>query len=85
MVFIAAGFDRIAAAKSVPEPVETTRGLRNMILSLKPSEVGISPSKEYPNVWGIVMEIGFPSGLVTLVAMADGTTSLYQNRGQIFS
>lgn len=34
-----------------------------------------------PNVWGILMETGYPQAVVTLVSLADGTTSLYFSHG----
>ncbi|MFZ5821277.1 MAG: hypothetical protein ACOYYJ_15380 [Chloroflexota bacterium] len=37
------------------EPAEVYNGLRNQILNLKPSDAGIEPSSEMPNVWGILM------------------------------
>jgi hypothetical protein len=63
------------------EPVEIYNGLRSQILSLEPSDAGIEPSGEMPNVWGILMETGYPQAIVTLVSLADGTTSLYFSNG----
>jgi hypothetical protein len=56
-------------------------GLRNSILSLDPAEVGIGPTPELPRVWGFVMDTGYPNGTATVVALADGTTSLYTSTG----
>lgn len=68
-------------AQKTPEPAEVYNGLRNKILSLNPSDAGIQPSREMPNVWGVLMETGYPQALVTLVSLADGTTSLYFSNG----
>ncbi len=55
--------------------------LRNKVLSLNPKDIGIVPTQESPNVWGILMELGYKSAVVTLVSLADGTTSLYFGNG----
>jgi hypothetical protein len=62
-----------------PAAIYTT--LRNRILSLNPSEVGIQPSEAAPNVWGVLMEIGLEEAVVTLATLVDGTTSLYYSTG----
>lgn len=67
--------------KLVPEPVQIYTDMRNRVLKLVPTEVGIVQSKEIPNVWGVLMEMGFRQAVVTLVSLADGTTSLYFGNG----
>jgi hypothetical protein len=64
-----------------PQPAEVYSGLRNQILSLDPKDAGITQSNETPNVWGILMETGYQEAVVTLVSLADGTTSLYFSNG----
>lgn len=66
-----------------PEPASVYKQLREQVLTTSPGEVGISPSEENPNVWGILMETGLPEGkgVYTLVLLADGTTSLYLSQG----
>lgn len=50
-----------------------------MILSPAPKDIGLKPK---PNeVWGVLMETGHPKAVVTLVALADGTVSLYFSNG----
>jgi hypothetical protein len=56
-------------------------GLRQTILTVDPVEVGIAPTPELPRVWGVVMDTGYPNGTATVVALADGTTSLYTSTG----
>ena len=53
--------------------------LRNRVLNLTPSEVGVEKSPDMPRVWGVVMDVAHPA--VTLAALADGTTSLYFGNG----
>lgn len=70
--------------KKIQKPANPTKvynGLRNKILSLKPSDAGLEPSSEMPNVWGVLMETGYPQAVATLVSLADGTTSLYFSNG----
>jgi len=55
--------------------------LRHQALSTQRIEVGIpGPPPEAP-VWGILMETGYPEVTATLVALGDGTTSLYLSSG----
>ena len=55
--------------------------LRSQALSLERAAAGIpAPPPEAP-VWGLLMDMGFPNGTATLVALADGTTSLYHSGG----
>jgi hypothetical protein len=68
-------------APPVPEPAPIYTQLRSAILSLVPSAAGLTPSAKVPHVWGLLMETGYPQAAVTLVALCDGTTSLYFGRG----
>jgi hypothetical protein len=56
--------------------------LRSQLLSTDPQELGLAPSKRRPHVWGMLMDIGFPEGTVTLVALGEGTVSLYLWNGR---
>ena len=67
--------------ESDPEPSEVYDGLRRQVLDLDPAEAGLEPSPDLPHVWGLVMETGYARGVATLVALADGTTSLYFSTG----
>jgi hypothetical protein len=66
---------------TAPGPAPVYADLRTQILTLTPDEVGISPSAEYPTVWGVLMEMGYPRGSATLVVAADKTVSLYFSSG----
>lgn len=63
------------------DPTEVYAGLRDQILGLDPARAGIGPSADLPTVWGLMMETGYPNGTATLVALADGTTSMYFSSG----
>jgi hypothetical protein len=67
--------------RAIPEPVPVIKGLRDMLLTLRPEQIGLPPSSAKPRVWGVLMEIGDPEGVATLVVLADGTTSLYLGHG----
>lgn len=56
-------------------------GLRTQLLDLDPAGVGLGPTKDRPRLWGALMEMGFPNGVATLAALADGTTSMYTSAG----
>lgn len=64
-----------------PEPAEIYLKLRSRVLSLTSAEVGLAPSSAVPHVWCVLMEISYEVGTATLVALADGTTSLYYSTG----
>ncbi|MGB2756596.1 MAG: ankyrin repeat domain-containing protein [Acidimicrobiia bacterium] len=60
---------------------EVFSGLRARALELEPSTVGLAPTEELPRVFGVVMDMALDNGVATLVAFADGTTSLYTSTG----
>ena len=64
-----------------PDPAEVIRELREQVLSLPASEAGISSAPGHERVWSVLMETGYPKAIVSLVTVADGTTSLYFSNG----
>lgn len=71
-------FSSGAAAKDYTV-TEVYSGLRNMVLTTTPESVGVEPGVN--EVWGLLMETGYPKAVVTLVALADGTVSIYFSNG----
>lgn len=59
---------------------EAYAGLRNMVLGTRPESIGLQ-FKHAGEVWGVLMETGYPEAVATLVALADGTVSLYFSNG----
>jgi len=57
------------------------QGLRAQILGLDPATAGLQQGSVDRVVWGALIETGYPRGTATLVALADGTTSLYLSGG----
>lgn len=55
--------------------------LRDAITRVSPMEHGLLPTPELPRAWGTLVDVGLPAGPVTVVAIADGTTSLYLGNG----
>src|SRR5216683_2144775 len=56
-------------------------GLREQILRLDPATAGMRRRPGGSVVWGALMEMGYPNGIATIVALADGTTSMYTSTG----
>src|SRR5918999_4541050 len=61
---------------------EAYRDLRRLALHLDPSAAGLQATPSLPRVFGVMMETGYPTGCATLVALADGTASLYFGAGR---
>ena len=57
------------------------RGLRAQALGLDPAALGFRPSKYLQHVCAGFMELPMAAAVVTVVAIADGTTSLYFANG----
>jgi hypothetical protein len=52
--------------------------LRDRLLHMSAKEAGVEPVR---GVWGVVMERGYAKGVATVIALADGTASLYLSNG----
>jgi hypothetical protein len=63
---------------SAADPDRAFAHLRNRLTRLTPAEIGLDA--DCP-VWVAVMELGSPDGVVSLAAVADGTTSLTFSSG----
>jgi hypothetical protein len=59
-------------------PAEVTEQLRARILHGTAAQFAIEPVS---SVWGVLMETGYPEAAATLVALGDGTASLYFSSG----
>jgi hypothetical protein len=58
-------------------------GFRSLILNLQRHELDATADLEAHDVFGLVMDLGFPAGTMTLVCLADGTTSSYYSSGEV--
>jgi len=59
------------------QPANPYHRLRDQIFAVAPEQVGITPE----GVWGVVVETGYAEGSATLIALADGTASMYFSTG----
>ncbi len=58
-----------------------TAELRLRALHADATDFGMAPTEQFPNVFGVIMDVAYPNGVATLVAFADGTVSLYTSTG----
>lgn len=56
---------------------EAGRELRCLVLGLEPSEAGFASDTEFPRVYGVVADWHIGEHVATIVALRDGTASLY--------
>ena len=74
---------RLFGRKGDPEerPVaEVYADLRRQVLALTPEQLGDAVPAD-ASVLAMLMETGYPEAVATLIAVADGTTSLYFSNG----
>jgi hypothetical protein len=62
-----------------PDP--TYLALRARLLATTPETLGLVPTERLPRVWAVLADLRAGGGIVTVVTVADGTTSLYTSRG----
>ena len=62
-----------------PPPAEVYVGLRQQVLRLTPDQ--LDPALAHVPILALVMETGYSEAVATLVAVADGTSSLYFSNG----
>lgn len=67
-------------ARQKPDPA-VMAGLRERALAVEPATLDAAPTTQLPRVFGVLMETGFEEATATLVALADGTVSLYFSNG----
>ncbi|MBI4694153.1 MAG: hypothetical protein HY749_09030 [Gammaproteobacteria bacterium] len=77
----AIGFGATAQAPKAP-PASLMTELRTKALAVKPIDLGLSSAVYADRPWGVLMETGLEDGTTySLVALADGSTSLYFSSG----
>jgi len=62
------------------DPIVVTELLRSGVLAIKPAEIGLT-LEECPKIWGVLLELGYPEVVVSLVALIDGSVSIYSTDG----
>jgi hypothetical protein len=63
------------------EAAAASRELRDKALKVTAEELSLAPTAAHLNVWGVLMELGYPQATATLAVFADGTSSLYISTG----
>jgi hypothetical protein len=76
-VFAQKGTQAVQSAKGY----KTYLGLRNLILTGSRTKFSLPATSRLTEPWGVVMDWGIKSGTVTVVAMSDGSASIYLSSG----
>lgn len=63
------------------DPAAMSRRLREQALGVTAADLGLGPTEPRPQVWGVLMEMGYRDAVATLAAFADGSASLYISSG----
>jgi hypothetical protein len=67
--------------KPKPPKESVCEGLRMQILRGSREKLGISAPSNSNQTWGVVMDWGLETGSATVVALSDGTASVYLSTG----
>ncbi len=71
----------LARAVGRPSRTDVYLGLRSMVLHLDPSTLAVPDGAPWSGAVVVVMELGLQSGTASVVAIADGTVSMYVSTG----
>lgn len=69
------------AIEPQPSPETVYQGLRNMVLCGTRERFGLAHTSSPTEPWGVVMDWGVPSGTATVMALSDGSASIYLSSG----
>jgi hypothetical protein len=58
-------------------PADAGRELRAMMLTMSPKKMGVVPTKEFPRVFGLLMDWPITRNTATVFSASDGNASLY--------
>lgn len=67
--------------KAPGDPAVVYMGLRNQILQSSRAQLGLPGTSAPTQPWAALMEMGISRGTATVVAISDGTTSIYLSSG----
>jgi hypothetical protein len=73
-------------SQATPSPAdsqaaEAVKGLREKLLTSSADDLGLSAKDAKAKVWAVLMEVGFPEAVSTIVSIRDGTASVYTSTG----
>jgi len=66
------------------DPMVKYLKMRNRAFDGSRTQYGIPPGSNSTDPWATVMEIGLADGTVTIIALADGSTSVYTSSGLFY-
>jgi hypothetical protein len=69
------------ARQKAPEPVEVYKGLREQFLKFTLEELGPEKPPTDSKAYGVLMELGYDSGLASIISLSTGDASLYTGTG----
>jgi hypothetical protein len=67
----------VVSKPSNKDPADAGKELRRMMLTIPPQDLGVSPSKEFPRVYGILMDWPIGEQTATICSTSTGSASLY--------
>jgi hypothetical protein len=59
------------------DPADAGKGLRRMMLTMPPQDLGVAPTNEFPRVYGILMDWPVGDNTATIFSSSTGSASLY--------
>jgi hypothetical protein len=71
------GVKPFAPNQSNEDPADAGKELRRMMLTMPPQDLGVSPTKEFPQVYGILMDWPIGKQTATIFSSSTGSASLY--------
>src|SRR5215831_4132356 len=71
----------ILPVSATPKPSETYLNLRKQALGFKREEIGLPAPAQSTEPWGVIMDWPVGNGTATVVAISDGTASIYLSSG----
>ncbi|MDB4980195.1 MAG: hypothetical protein JWM82_947 [Myxococcales bacterium] len=72
------GASSLGGASAASDGPDGGPSLRDELLHSTSAQIGVTPLR---HVWGVLMERGYKKGVATVVALADGTASMYISAG----
>ena len=71
------GCSKAPPADSKKNPADAGRDLRMMMLTTPPEKTGVKPTKEFPRIYGILMDWPIGEQTATVFSTSTGAASLY--------
>jgi hypothetical protein len=68
---------RYQSAEQKKNPADAGRTLRQMMLTTPPAKLGVKPTKEFPRIYGILLDWPIDKITATIFSTSTGTASLY--------